>query len=365
MYSVEEFIYDDGVKKYVRRTLKKYRDEFKPESRKVYIPSDFGMMLGGVPLLEELKFYYNNDLCLSVATSMAMVSGTDFNLRTHAYHLENAVSRIANTWEYIHIALNRVLDMEMIVGEDLRNQIIDAKCSNIEFVKDKNGYRPVIMPISDDEIMKIKPELEKKYKLLATSINLRKSRFHKTLKEKYTITDDIQRLKELFQCEEVRRIIELRNESAHRRSLGARYSVAPIDFMPSQGISINPKGWYDFADIGGILEKNLAICREALHILVKMVFYSERPNQKENEGKRFFVYNIYCNNCTKNFALPDFTVEFMQERNEKLVCPLCSGTDTVVRDKTEVNDQYFWNILYKYSDFLFKYWNKAGIEAKY
>ncbi len=177
-YNIEEFIFDDVIKKSVIRLVTQYRDEFKPRFTKELSTMDNGVWLQAIPLLEELKNYYNNDICVSTATSIAIMKNAKFNLRTFSYYYENALFRIANAWDYVHIILNQVLESDFIVGKDIRERVINAKCHNIHFEKQNGGYRPVVTPLTDDEKEVALAAAEEENKLLEISPNQKKSRFH-------------------------------------------------------------------------------------------------------------------------------------------------------------------------------------------
>lgn len=357
-YDLEEFIFDDEIRKTINRLLKRYRDQFSPKLLRENHTSDKCMMLAMLPLTEELKNYYNNDLCLSVATSIAIARNTKFNLRTHAYYSENALYRINNAWEYLKIILSEYLHTELIVGTDLRSKIIDAKCHNIDFIKQDNGYKPIITRLPEDIIDEIKPKIKKSNTLFNISTTRKNNTFHKTIKKKYVANEYIDAISDLYNCEDVKEIIELRNEVVHRRSLGAKFSVAPLDFMPAQGIDLNPNGWYEFKDLDIKLEKNLSAIRKAIQILIDIIFTNEVPNLKIHEGMKFFVHKVECLSCTKELLINDKTIKTFQDNDMILICPYCKGDKIKVNEKIEVHDRYYFSNIREYNEFLFNYWKK-------
>ncbi|WP_242396688.1 hypothetical protein [Clostridium butyricum] len=364
IYDIDEFVFDEEIKRNVSLFLKKYRDEFKPNLLNDSCTTDKAMILATLPLIEELKSYYNNDLCISVATSVEVAKRTKFNLRTHAYYAENALVRICNTWEYLFIILNQFLDTDLIVGNDVRNKVIEAKCHNIDFVKSKSGYKPVITPLADNVIEEIKPILKKKHKLFKISTKKKANSFHKAFKKKYSVNDNLQIILQIYYGDDVKEMIELRNEFIHRRPLGAKFSVAPIDFIPAQGIDINPKGWYDFQKLDEKLEKNLSIIRTAIQMLVDIIFSNDVPKLKINESKTFFAYKVWCNNCSRELLINDCTVECFKNHDSSLICPYCKKNDTVVNEKIEVHDRYYFSNIKEYNEFIFENWkNDNGKET--
>ncbi|MGJ0909418.1 hypothetical protein [Clostridium botulinum] len=357
-YDLEEFIFDDKIKKTVRKLLKQYRDQFSPNLLRGNHTSDKCMMLAMLPLTEELKNYYNNDLCLSVAISIAIARNTKFNIRTHAFYSENAIFRIANTWEYLSIVLSEYLNTELIVGTDLRSKIIDGKCHNIDFVKHGNGYKPIITRLPEKIIDEIKPKIKRSNKLFDISTKTKNNVFHKTLKKKYVSNENIDAIFDLYYCEDVKEIIELRNEIVHRRSLGAKFSIAPLNFMPAQGIDINPGGWYEFKDLDIKLEKNLSAIRKAIQMLIDIIFSNEVPNLKIYGDMKFYVYKVKCLSCTKDLLINDKTVQLFKESNKMLICPYCNEDKTMVNEKIEVHDRFYFSNIKEYNEFLFNYWKK-------
>ncbi len=358
IYEISEFIFDDKIKGNVKRLLKGFRDEFEPNIFNEYSTTDKGMLLATIPLIEELKSYYNNDLCISVATSVAILKDTEFNLKTHAYYLENALMRINSSWEYLNIILNVFLHTELIVGTDSRDRIIEAKCHNIDFIKHKGGYKPIVTPLSDEVINEIKPILKKEYKLFKISPKSKNNKFYKIIKKMYSSNYNLETIRSLYTCNDVKDIIELRNEFVHRRPLGAKFSVAPIDFMPNQGISINQKGWYDFKDIDIKLEKNLSALRTAIQTLINIIFNNDVPNLKVNEDEKFYVYIVKCNKCEKELLINDCTVTVFEKNKQLIICPYCKSDDTIIGEKMEVHDRFYYSNLIEYNEFIFKYWSK-------
>lgn len=358
MYKYSEFIYSEKVENEISTLLKNHRDNFKPKLLNKNCTTDNAKLFGLFPIMEELKHYYNNELCVSIATCIAVERNIEFDLKTHSYYAESAIIRIANIWEYLFIVLNQFLGIQMIVGRDLRQSIIEAKCHNIEFIKHEGGYKPKITRLPEDVIEKIKPLLKKEQKLFDISVKAQNNSFHKQVKKKYSRNENLQFIFDLYYCDVVKEIISIRNEIVHRRPLSAKGSVAPIDFLPTQGISYDPKGWFDFKDLGIKLEKNIYALKAAIQMLIDLIFSNDIPNLKENEDNTFFVYKVSCKCCNKVLLINDFTVKNFQENNMNIICPYCEKDDTVTGDIMEVHDNYYFENIYEYTEFLIKYWRK-------
>ena len=318
-YNIEEFIFDEVIKKSVIKLVTQYRAEFEPRFTKELSTMDNGIWLQAIPLLEELKNYYNNDICLSTATSIAILKNAKFNLRTFSYYYENALFRIANAWDYVHIILNQVLESDFIVGKDIRERVINAKCHNIHFEKHNGGYRPVVTSLTDDEKKVALVVAEGENKLLEISPNQKKSRFHKFLKKKLAINERLQNIFDIYYSDDVSEVLKLRNEVVHRRPLGAKFSVSINDIFPAQSISIDPCGWYKYHDSAVSLEKNIYALRTVIKEIVDMVYNNDLPNLKVNEGKHFYMRHVLCNDCKKTLALPEIIVVFFQENSMNLL----------------------------------------------
>lgn len=363
IYNIEAFIFDDIIKETVLEHLSKFRDEFKPRGTKNSYTMDNGVWLQAIPLLQELEYYYNNDICISAATSIAIIKNAKYNLRTFSFYYENALFRISNAWEYVHIILNQILGTDFIVGEDIRKSIINAKCHNIQFKRYKRGYRTEVKPLNADEKKAAMAIAEKENKLLKVSANLKKSTFHRFLKKKLAINERLQHIFDIFYSEDVNELIKLRNEAVHRRPLGAKYSVSPDNIFLGQCISIDPCGWYQYHDSEVLLEKNIYALRKVIGELLDIVFNNDLPNTKNNEGKHFYMQPVYCNDCKKRLVLPDVTVEYFQLHNMNLLCPNCKTKNVSVLDeeKSEVSDSFYFRhlhhyneeIVYKYQDLVF------------
>lgn len=118
-------------------------------NEKVKYITSFGEL---IPLFEELKYFYNNDVCISCVICISIMKSTKYNLRTFAYYYENAVHRIEETWEYVHILLAEILDLELFVGKDIRDANIKyCKVNGIMNHKDMAGK----LGISSDIYKKI------------------------------------------------------------------------------------------------------------------------------------------------------------------------------------------------------------------
>jgi len=355
LFDMNEFIFDD-VKKTLNENVENYRDKFLPNHDEKNVTSDNGIWLMIVPLIEELKFYYNNDICLSIALSIAISEGDKFNLRTHSYYYENALIRIESAWEYLFIVLNEFLQTGLAVGVDVKEALIEAGCHKIDFVKHGNGYNIVATKLPDEVISEIKPELIKNNKLFGISQNNKSNSFLKEYKKKFTMNDRIKKILDTYKSDEVKQIIQLRNEVIHRRPLGAKFSLEPLEIMPGQCVGIKPTGWFDITKLPDLFEKNIYALKFAIQTLVDIIFNNDVPNSKVNGDKDFFVYKVKCMDCEKEILINDFTVEYFEKENLKLLCPFCSSKNTKVGNKQEVHDRYYFsNIMEYYRDAISKY----------
>lgn len=355
-YPIDDFIFDEKLKESIAKKLSKYRDDFKGSSSNEKIPADLAMLMYIVPLVEELKYYYNNDLCFSVAKCISASEEGPLDLRTHSYYYENALFRFACFWEYLFIILNEFLQTELIVGHDTRNKIIEAGCHEIRFEKHGQGYKVVSYPISDELRKDIEPKLRKSKMLFNISQKKGSNTLFKAIKKQYSRTDRIQHLFDLYKCNEVKSIIELRNEIVHRRTLGSKFSIGPSDVFPGQCVDIKPSGWYDIRNLPDLLEKNLYVTRDALKTIVEILFFNEVPNSKENENKIFYGFEVKCNNCDAELCINEISVGFFIDSNQPLVCPKCKSTDTVINNKRVVNERYYFSNFKSYTDMLVEYW---------
>lgn len=67
-YEIEEFVFDDCIKEQVKELLGRYRSDFRANKDSNLGVRDLTMEFGGIPLFENLKYFYNNDVCISCAT---------------------------------------------------------------------------------------------------------------------------------------------------------------------------------------------------------------------------------------------------------------------------------------------------------
>jgi hypothetical protein len=355
LYKYSDFIYDKNIEKEISLLIREVRSSFKPSLKKENSTTDTATLLNMFPVIEELKYFYNNDVCVSVATSIALIRKTKFDLRVHSYYLEGAILRIANAWEYLFIILNQFLGVQMVVGTDLRDSIIEAKCHDIRFEKHGNGYKPIITRLPDEVVDRIKPLIKKEQKLFDISIRPRNNRFHKAVKKMYSKHNNIQYIFDIYYSDDVKELINIRHEIVHRRPIGARGSISPIDIVPVQGISFDPKGWFEFEGIDSLLKKNLYALRTSIQMLIDIVFNNDLPNLKGNENETFIVYKVECNNCNKELLINDISIDFFKNMNEKPICPYCKKRNTNIGELMEVHDQYYFNNLTSYSEFILDY----------
>ncbi|KPV55432.1 hypothetical protein QJ48_33205 [Paenibacillus sp. A3] len=356
LYSVEDFLLKENDIQAINRILNDFRCDFEPDPSDSKTATDLGMMMYTLPLFIELKYYYNNDFCMAMAQSMIISKKKYFDRRMKSYYFENAVIRVASIWEYLFIILNEYLQTGLIAGKDIREQLIEAGCHKIDFVPSGKGFEVKYVPIDSEERKKIEPELIKKYKLFKIAPKRSNNSFLKAVKKQYAMKDRIQLIFDIYNCEEVKAITNLRNEIVHRRPLSARFSLSPSDIMPGMAVSINPEGWYDFASFPQMIEKNILSVRDAIKLLYEVIFYNDIPNSKENENEKFEALEVRCRTCEKDILINSFSADYLIEMGHPLICPTCKQSNTTIINKREVHERYFFSNLNEYSDFLVKYW---------
>lgn len=64
-YEIEEFIFDDCIKEQVKELIDRYRSDFRVNKDSNFFVRDLTMEFRWIPLFEELKYFYNNDVCIS------------------------------------------------------------------------------------------------------------------------------------------------------------------------------------------------------------------------------------------------------------------------------------------------------------
>lgn len=353
IYNIDNFVINNNIRKIINKRLLEYRSEFNRQMRNEGIATDNGMLLYILPLFEELKYYYNNDLCISVAECITISENASYDLRIHSYHYENAILRIARAWEYLSIILNEFLQTGLVAGYDIKNQLIEFACGEIEFKKEGKGYKIVTHSCSEDVRESIEKQMKKDKKVLQISQNNRNNSLLKTIKKKYAITDNIQCILDLYKCNEVKEIISLRNEILHRRPLSARFSLAKGDIFPGQCVDINPNGWCDIKKLPIIIEKSTYAIKEAIEILHMIIFYNEVPNSKKNKDVQFKCYEAKCNNCNSDMLINEIIVEIFNRSNNYILCPKCKSKDTIIKGKKVVNERYYFSNFKEYYNDIF------------
>lgn len=354
-YEIEEFIFDDCIKEQMKELLGRYRSDFLANKDGNFFVRDLTIEFRGIPLFEELKYFYNNDVCISCATCISIMKSTKYNLRTFAYYYENAVHRIEETWEYVHILLAEILDLELVVGKDIRDTNI-RYCSGIwEFSKSENGYRPIFHSYKGKQLKEAIEVAERDNVLLNASVKPKKSVFHKVLRKKMSLNERIAKIIELYFSEEASEIHRIRNELVHRRPLGSKFSVGPCIIGPGQAININPDGWFTFSNKEVLIEKNLSIIREVLQTIQDIIFNHDLPNTKENENQEFFLASCVCPACEKNVVIPGEMYDYFKGRKLKVPCPCCGKNGLIKNENVPVDDRLYYQNLWQYNETIAKH----------
>lgn len=356
-YEVQEFIFDDDSKRNVEEYVNKYRSSFVGKTDREYVVRDWSMEIVGIPLFEELKYFYNNDVCLSCAICLSIMGTNKYNLRTYAYYYENAVHRIEAVWEYAHILLAQILDLELVVGKDIQDTNIKYRSGTWDFVENENGYTPIFQPYKGKKLEEAIEVAKEDNILLNISTKKKKSIFHKVLKKKISINERVGKIQELYYSEEACEMHRIRNEMVHRRPLGAMFSVGPSMIGLGQSICIDSKGWFDFKEKDVLLEKNISIVREAIQTIQDIIVNHDIPNMKENEGETYFLANCSCPLCGDNISVPRDVYDYLQDKAKKVPCPNCWKKGLIKNEDIQVNDKYYNQMLWEYSEEIIKRWD--------
>mgnify|MGYP000044391200 FL=1 len=354
-YEIEEFIFDDCIKEQVKELIDRYRSDFRVNKDSNFFVRDLTMEFRWIPLFEELKYFYNNDVCISCVICISIMKSTKYNLRTFAYYYENAVHRIEETWEYVHILLAEILDLELFVGKDIRDANIKYCSGTWDFSKSASGYKAIFHPYKGKQLKEANEAAEKDNVLLNISVNREKSVFHKVLRKKMSLNERIAKIIELYFSEEACEIHRIRNELVHRRSLGSRFSVGPCIIGSGQAININPNGWFEFRNKEVLIEKNLSIIREVLQTIQDIIFNHDLPNTKENENQEFFLASCVCPSCKENVVIPREMYEYFKEKKLKVPCPCCGKNGLNTNGNVPVDDRLYYQNFWQYNETIVKY----------
>lgn len=355
-YEVQEFIFDDCIKGKVEEWVNKYRSNFVAKKDREYTVRDLSMEFGGVPLFEELKYFYNNDVCLSCAICLSIMESGKYNLRTYAYYYENAVHRIEEVWEYAHILLGQILDLELVVGKDIQETNIKYRSGSWDFVKSEKGYAPVFCPYKGKQLEEALEAAERDNILLNVSSNRKKSVFHKILRKKISINERVGKIQELYFSDEACEMHRIRNELVHRRPLGAKFTVGPCMIGPGQAVCIDPKGWFEFKNKDVLLEKNISIVREVLQTIQDIIYNHDLPNTKENEEQEYFCARCSCSSCGGNVIIPGEMYDYFKDRELKVPCPSCWENGLIKIEDVRVDDRYYYQLFWQYNEEIAKHW---------
>ena len=322
------------------------------------ISPDTGMFLYILPLIEQLKNYYNDELCISAALCKAAFEN-DCSLKVRAYYCENVIFRLESIWEYLFITLSEYLHTDLVVGYDIKDEMIEAKCHDIRFVKHEDGgMKPIITPLEPKARENIKENLKRELKIFKISQKNRSNSVYRSIKRKYCINDRIQAIFDLYKSPPVNEIVNLRNEIIHRRPLGAKQSMGKLGFMPGQAVNINKNGWYDVNKLPELIDQNLDSVKSAIQILYELTFFNDVPNTIENKDKEFFVYNINCSDCLKPSVIADIHIEKSKESDLPLICPWCKSEKINIHEQEKVNERFYYSNLNDYLKILISHWSE-------
>lgn len=358
-YELYEFIFDDCIKGKVEKQVDKYRSCFNVKLDSEYTVRDLSMEITWVPLFEELKYFYNNDVCVSCAICLAIMESGKYNLRTFAYYYENAVHRIEEVWEYVHILLGQILDLELVVGKDIQDTNIKYRSGTWEFVESDNGHTPIFHPYKGKRLKEALEVAKRDNILLNVSSNKKKSVFHKILKKKMSINERVGKIQELYFSEEACEMHKIRNELVHRRPLGAKFTVGPCLIGPGQAVCINPCGWFEFKDKDVLLEKNISIIREVLQTIHEIICNHDLPNTKKNEEKKYFCARCSCPSCSDNIVIPVEMYDFFKDRELKVPCPNCWKNGINKVGDMQVDDRFYYQLFWQYNEEIAKHSDTA------
>ena len=259
------------------KLLDRYRCEFKIKPKNINIASDKCMMFYTFPLIDELKRYYNNELCISSSISKVVCEDNNKDIREKAYHCENIIFRFESAWEYLFIILSEFLQTNLIIGHDIKDDIIEAKCNYIEFIKHGSGYKVKTTPVDSEKRKEIEDYLNSNLKIHKIAQKNKNNSVYKAIEENYCMNERMQIIFNLYKSAEVKKVVDLRNEVVHRRSLGARFSMGKGDISPGQAVFIDNSGWYPINNLPNLIEKNLEAIRNAIYTLYEMIFYNDVP----------------------------------------------------------------------------------------
>lgn len=352
--SINDFIdFTDEIIIKSNKYLNKWRSKFDLDTNitGTIIP-DTGMFIYILPLIEEIKSYYNNDLCISAAMCKAAFDNNS-SYKVKAYYCEGVIFKLESVWEYLFIILSEYLHTELVVGYDIKEDLINAKCHNIWFNKTVAGVEPEVTPVETSEKIQIIERLQKELKVFKIAQKNKSNTVYKTIKRKYCISDRIQAIFDLYKSPAVNEIVNLRNEIIHRRPLGAKFSMGKLSIAPGQAVCIDNKGWYDINKLPELIEENLKSVRMAIQILYELIFLNDVPNTLKNKDKIFYAYNIKCNKCLKASVIADMHVEEIKKNSSlSLICPWCKSEDISIDEKETVNEQFYFSNVIDYMKIL-------------
>lgn len=318
----------------IEQLYKGYVYDFTLKSKQRYTSM---MCLYAYPLVDELKKLYNNELALSASTAQVLCGNKKISVRVKAFHIENAFTRISSIWDYIFIAINEYMQTELIASRHNKEEIIKSACIYKIPIVENDITRIISQPMEEEKQKEIQKKLRKQLVVITGS------KLHKCIKDKYSYSEDLEKIFNLYESGAVNEMKELRNDITHSGNLGANFSITSSDFISNQAMSSKN---VDFNSIRNIIIENMSIVKQAIEILNEFIINDKIPNRKGNENKEYYINQCKCNDCGCINCYAD-EIFGMVEKKLNLICLECGSlnVDANSNEKNKISEPVHDDIL--------------------
>ncbi len=276
-------------------------------------------------MVYQIANIYNNNICINMATLKVMQEDSKkYNSLVIAYYMDNIVTTISSSWEYIFQIINKYFELGFVSDRKTKIEMLNDRINSIT---------------SDEDINKIKRELSKE--LIVIPYNIKD--IEEAMKKKGLCQN--KRTKLLFEKAGLIEVSKLhsdvRNGIIHKESLGAFVSLGYSNIFLDEVLDIN-NNKQDNIDLINLIGKNIEILGDAIQLVVEIVALQDIPNSIGHEDVIYKVSKVNCKVCGEIRYEP----EEITEKVEHSLCFKCKS-ECNVETGFIMNERNYNRMLFK------------------
>lgn len=349
----KEYLIKSADEKVFFENLELYRNKF-------HMAHEKGRMINTLDfvtyasLFSELFNYFNNDICIDVAKFLTMKeSAENYNFRVIMSLVDSISTKICSCWEYMFQILNHYFSLELNSMALNKEKIDDLYAKKMVFVKEGDITHIEYVDWTEEEKEMVAKAVLKKKKVL--NIGIKAKGLKKEIrKQGYVVSERFQQISILYAQECVENMKQnVRNIVMHKKSASFTYAIGEIDdLLPTEGISINRRGWITGNDFQRMIIENMAVLKEALQIAYDIVCLGDKLVHIGNENKTYEIVLLECVDCKKIINMTDSLYEIMLEMNGQVNCPECKNRMDF-QSKGKTSEFEYSQVLYREMEMFF------------